>query len=234
MSLSTQEFYIRQADETEARGPFTLEQLTSLAENGKADSDTLYYDAAAEAWLTIHTNPALLEVVFPARKSLRGKARTSPVNITWEKERSLAAKGRAEETRPRAAGIGLNAAMAILFISAAAYLLPLINVVRTANGRAILPAPFALLGLLNLGLGVCLARGAVAVYPWVRFAALLGLGFAGSLFALENQFYPLTLTAAAAIGLYISTFVPHLAAVLAAAALGLAGACGLAYYLFTT
>jgi len=254
MSLSTQEFYIRQAEETEARGPFTLEQLTSLAENGKADSDTLYYDAAAEEWLSINTNAALLEALFPAKKSLRVKAKEPlhlhPLNIPREQghaitvgEMLLAAEGRTQETRhradpaiaqARAAGIGLNTAMAILFITAAAYLLPLIDVVMAADLRGILQAPFALLGLLNLSLGVCLALGAVAVYPGVRFAALLGLGFAGSLFALEDQAYPLALSAAAASGLYFSTIVLRLATVLAAAVLGVAGACGLAHFLFTT
>jgi hypothetical protein len=72
------------------------------------------------------------------------------------------------------------------------------------------------------------------VYPWVRFAALLGLGFAGTLFALENQSCPLALSAANALGLYFTTSLPHMAAVLAAATLGLAGACGLAHTLFTT
>jgi hypothetical protein len=242
MSLSTQEFYIRQIEETEARGPLTLKELTTLAENGKADSGTLYYDAAAEEWRKINTNPALLEALFPSQKSLRAKAQENGREITV-KAMLLAAGGRPEAThhpadsdniRARAADFGRKAAMAILFINAAAYLLPQINVVRTAQLHAIFQAPFALLGLLNLGLGTCLALGAVSVYPWVRFAALLGLGFAGTLFALENQSCPLALSAANALGLYFTTSLPHMAAVLAAATLGLAGACGLAHTLFTT
>lgn len=254
MSLSTQEFYIRQAEETEARGPFTLEQLSSLAENGKVDSSTLYYDAAAEAWQTINTNAALLEALFPVKKSLRVKAKEAPLvhtlNNADENDRKitvndmlLAAEGLTEETRhradpaiaqARAAGFGLNAATAILLINAAAYLLPVIDVFMAADFGAILQTPFALLGLLNLVLGVCLTLGAVKVYPWVRFTALLGLGFAGTLFALQDQSYPLALSVAAALGLYFSTILLQLAAVLAAAALGLVGACGLAHYLFTT
>ena len=42
-SMATQEFYIRTASETEAHGPFTQEQLISLAEAGKVDPQTLYY-----------------------------------------------------------------------------------------------------------------------------------------------------------------------------------------------
>jgi hypothetical protein len=33
--MATQEFYIRNEDETEARGPFNLEQLTSLIDSGQ-------------------------------------------------------------------------------------------------------------------------------------------------------------------------------------------------------
>ena len=32
---TTQEFYIREASENEARGPFNMEQLVSLAETGQ-------------------------------------------------------------------------------------------------------------------------------------------------------------------------------------------------------
>lgn len=66
--MSTQEYYIRKAHEADARGPFTLEQLSSLAENGQADPDTFYYDAATEAWTAISANPALMESLFPAKK----------------------------------------------------------------------------------------------------------------------------------------------------------------------
>jgi len=40
--MATQEFYVRNESETEARGPFNLEQLLSLAENGQVTAETLY------------------------------------------------------------------------------------------------------------------------------------------------------------------------------------------------
>jgi len=46
--MAPQEFYIRHASETEARGPFSLEQLVSLAETGSVTVETLYYDATTE------------------------------------------------------------------------------------------------------------------------------------------------------------------------------------------
>jgi hypothetical protein len=44
------EFYVRGINDAEARGPFTLEQLTSLAEAGQLAPDTYYYDQATEQW----------------------------------------------------------------------------------------------------------------------------------------------------------------------------------------
>ncbi len=254
MSLSTQEFYIRKAEETDARGPFSLEQLSSLAENGQADADTLYYDATSEAWLAINSNPALLDALFPAKKSLRVKAKDvsqlKTLNIVNEGDRAitvnemlLAAEGRTEETKDRAdpaiaqaraAGIGLYSAMAVLFITAAAYILPHIDVVMSADVLALLNVPIALLGLLNLGLGVCLALSAVGAYPTVRFAAMLGFGFVGTLFALDGQLFPLGLSAATAVGLYFSTILINVPGVITCAGLGVLGACGMAQYFFTT
>ena len=39
-----QEIYIRNASDTEARGPFNLEQLTSLAENEQVTRETVFYN----------------------------------------------------------------------------------------------------------------------------------------------------------------------------------------------
>ncbi len=44
---TTQEFYIRSENDTDARGPFTQDQLSSLVEAQQVDGSTLYYDAAA-------------------------------------------------------------------------------------------------------------------------------------------------------------------------------------------
>lgn len=37
-----QEFYIRNESENEARGPFNLDQVTSLTEAGQVTAETLY------------------------------------------------------------------------------------------------------------------------------------------------------------------------------------------------
>ncbi|HEY5228616.1 MAG TPA: GYF domain-containing protein, partial [Opitutaceae bacterium] len=57
--MATQEYYIREASENEARGPYNMEQLVSLAETGQVTIETLWYDAALEDWALIGNNDAL-------------------------------------------------------------------------------------------------------------------------------------------------------------------------------
>ena len=251
---TTQEYYIRKATETDARGPFTLEQLTSLAENGQADLETYYYDAAAESWAPISSNPTLVETLFPAKKNLRVKAKTDAqvktLNTVSANDRPitvndmlLAAEGLTEDTKDkadpaigqaRAAGIGLYAGMAILFVTAAAYALPHIDILFAFNIGGLFQNPLALLGIFNLVLGVCLALSAVGVYPVVRFAAMLGFGFTGTLFYLQGLPLPLLFAGATAFGLYFCTIFLNLPGVILAALAGFVGACGLAQHLFTS
>lgn len=251
---TTQEYYIRKASETDARGPFTLEQLTSLAENGQVDAETYYYDAATENWVSIGANPTLVETLFPTKKSLRVKPKTDAqvktLNTVSESDRPitvndmlLAAEGRTEDTRDkadpaisqgRAAAIGLYAGMAILFVTAAAYILPHIDVLLALDLGGILRNPLSLLGIFNLLLGICLALGSVGAYPVVRFAAMLGLGFSGALFYFQGETLPLIFSAVTAAGLFFCTIVLNLPGIILASVLGFVGACGLAHHLFTS
>ncbi len=251
---TTQEFYIRKATETDARGPFTLEQLSSLDETGQVDPETYYYDAAAENWAPINANPGLMEVLYPAKKSLRVKPKTEAqvktLNTVSNNDRPitvndmlLAAEGRTDDTKDkadpaiaegRAAAIGLYAAMGILFVTALAYILPDIDVVLGLKLAGILQNPLCLFGLLNLALGACLALGAVGAYPAVRFAAMLGFGFTAAIFYLQGNTLPLIFSAAAALGLFFCTLLVNLPGVILAAVFGFVGACGIAHHLFTS
>ena len=253
MSSTTQEYYIRKADEADARGPFTMEQLSSLAENGQVDGDTYYYDAAAESWTLVSSNPELMATLFPAKKSLRVKAKSasqvSTLNTVSENDISisvndmlLAAEGKTEDTKDkadpaiahaRAATIGLYSALGILVITAAAYILPGIDLVLALDFGGLFRAPLPLLGVLNLVLALCLGLGAIGAYPVVRFAAMLGLGFTGTVFFFDGQTLPLACAAVAGAGLYLATICINTAAVLLVGIGGLAGAAGVAHYLFT-
>ena len=254
MSSTTQEYYIRQAHESDARGPFTLEQLSSLAENGQVTPDTYYYDAAAEAWALVGADTALMGTLFPEKKSLKIKpksaAQVTTLNTAKDSDRAitvtdmlLASEGRTADTRDkadpaeaqaRAANIGLYSALAILILITAAFLLPSIDLLFALDFTGLLTAGLPLIGILNLALVVCLGLGAVASYPTVRFAAMLGFGFTGAIFFFNGQPLQLALSAATGIGLYFCTICLSLPGVLLAATLGLGGAVGLAQYYFTT
>lgn len=254
MSSTTQEYYIRKADESDARGPFTLEQLSSLAENGQADPDTYFYDATAETWTLISSSPELMETLFPIKKALRVKSKSASqvltLNTAPENDNSisvtdmlLAAEGRTEDTRDkadpaeaqaRAAGLALYVGLAILVVLTAAFTLPSIDLLTSADILGVISAGLPILGLLNLALAICLGLGAVAAYPTVRFSAMLGLGFTATIFYLQGLTGPLAFSVAASFGLYFCTITLSLPGVILAGVAGLGGAIGLAYHLFTT
>ncbi len=254
MSSTTQEYYIRQAHESDARGPFTLEQLSSLAENGQVTPDTFYYDAAAETWALVSADAQLLATLFPEKKTLKVKpksaAQVTTLNTVKSNDRAitvndmlLASEGRTEDTRhkadpaeaqARAANIGLYSALAVLVVLTAAFLLPSIDLLFALDFTGLLVAGLPLVGLLTLALAVCLGLGAVATYPTVRFAAMLALGFTGAIFYFNGQPIQLGLSAAAGVGLYFCTICLSLPGVLLSAVLGLGGAVGLAHHYFTT
>src|SRR5262249_32838969 len=73
--MATQEIYIRNANETEARGPFSTQQVADLAEAGQVTAESLIYDAATEQWVALNTNSELMAVVFPEKKKLVLKAK---------------------------------------------------------------------------------------------------------------------------------------------------------------
>ncbi|MCU0791675.1 MAG: DUF4339 domain-containing protein [Opitutaceae bacterium] len=253
MSSTTQEFYIRKAHEADARGPFTLEQLASLAENGQVDAETYFYDAAAEAWVLITSNAELTETLFPAKKILKVKpkaaSQVATLNTAKADDRAitvndmlLAAEGRTEDTKDkadpaeaqaRAANIGLYAALSTLVVLTAAFILPSIDLIVAGNFPGMFQAGLPILGALHLVLGVCLGLGAVGAYPTVRFAAMLSFGFTATLFFFQGQPLPLIFSAAASVGLYFSTICLTLPTVLLFGFVGLGGALGLAQHLFT-
>src|SRR5262245_53214568 len=133
--MATQEFYIRNASETEAHGPFTQEQLVSLAEAGKVDQQTLYYEAGTEQWIAIGANAELKATVFPEKRvlTIKPKDRIESVNAAADLAPPLsvndmlaAAEGRTAETKDkrdktismeRAARIGRYACIFMLFLS---------------------------------------------------------------------------------------------------------------------
>lgn len=239
--MATQEFYIRNETDTEARGPFNFEQLASLIDSNQVTPETLFYDATSEQWTMISANPELKESLFPEKKKLnvRAKERLETVNkrtggaapITVS-DMLAAAEGRTSETSgkrdptesmARAAATGRWAGILTLLLAAAGELLPSSDALMAMDLRLILEQPLVMLGVLDLFLAVVLALGVVTMYPFVRFRAALGLGFVGFILWTKGQPVTVAALAAGSLGLYCTTIFVRWIPVFISALLGLGG-----------
>jgi hypothetical protein len=202
-----QEIYFRNADETEARGPYGIEQMLSLAETGAVTAGTLIYDATSDQWVPLGTNRELMAQVFPEKKKLTLKAKefkalntpdTNARAITVD-EMLAAAEGRTNETADKknpdeammqAARIGTWAAALSLVASAAGEILPSVPALMSADLAKIIARPLVLLGAVDAAFAVMLLLGMVGIYPLLRFRAAFGFGVIGILFTLRDRASP--------------------------------------------
>ena len=243
--MANQEIYIRGANDTEARGPFTLEQIVSLAESNDpvkgVTADTYFYDAATEQWLTIGSSPEMKAAVWPEKKKMGFKQKEFRVlneeQVEGTKAISVedflaAAEGQTEDTKGKkdrnvmmmnAAIWGTRSAAVISLLSAVALILPSIDALMAMDMPKIIERPFIFLGLVDAAIGLLLLLGVIGIYPFVRFRAVFGLGFLGFLFMTQGQLTPMLAIAAGSAGLYFCTiflsYIPLAVAVL----LGLGG-----------
>jgi hypothetical protein len=245
--MATQEIYIRNATETEARGPFTAQQVADLADAGQVTADTLVYDATTEQWVALNTNPSLMAVVFPEKKRLSLKNKeiktlnkpvdeTRPITVN---DMLAAAEGRTEDTRgksdpqiamARAARIGMFGAMISLVAAAAAEILPTTDTLTAMTSAKLLVNPFVILGVIDVILAVLLALGMVTLYPFFRFRAALGLGLMGLMFYAQGESTPLMAVTVGSVGLYLCTIVVSLIPAVLAFVTAVGGMGYLAYH----
>ncbi len=223
------EYYVRGINDAEARGPFSLEQLASLAEAGQLTPDTYYYEAASEQWLTLESNAELKAKIWPEKKKLGFKEKefkavnqqttdsAPPITVQQFLD---AAEGKTDDTKGKkdkslemmkAAIWGTRGAAVILLISAVALMLPGIDALVSLDFGKLLEKPLILLGAVDLALGVLLLLGMINLYPFVRFRAVFGLGFLGFILWSQGDSTALLPLAAGSAGLYFSTiFVNYL------------------------
>lgn len=249
--MAPQEFYIRSATETEARGPFNLDQIVSLAEAGQVTVETLYYEAATEQWVAVGANAEVKAAVFPEKRKLSVKKEHKVTMLNTEggsaapitvNDMLAAAEGRTADTADkidpaiamaRAAKIGMWSAIFALILSAVAEILPSIDIVMTLDPEKILGQPLVILGVLDVGLALLLILGIAAIYPFVRFRAAFGLGFIGLMYWTQGIHMSLIAVAMGSAGLYLCTVFVNYLSVGTAAALALAGMGGFAWIALT-
>lgn len=236
----TQELYVRNASETEARGPFNVQQVADLAEVGQVTPDTLIYDAGSEQWVALSTKPELMTVVFPAKKKLGLKSKEiSSLNVKDETVKPItvddmlaAAEGRTSDTadkrdpniaRARAARLGMWGAVLALVLAAGAEILPASAALISMEGAQLVANPLVILGVVDLALAVLLGLGMTNLYPFVRFRAALGLGWLGFIFLMQGLQMPLLYAVAGSAGLYLCTVFTSLLPMVAAIAAAVGG-----------
>jgi len=244
--MAMQEIYIRNESDTEARGPYNVEQLTSLAETGGVTPETLIYDAAVEQWVALGTNAELMALAFPEKKKLILKAKEiKTLNKADEHAKAItvddmlaAAEGRTADTADkkdpqiamaRAAKIGMWAAIVTLVAAAAGEILPGTDALLAMDPAKLMAHPLVILGAVDVVLAVLLGLGMVTLYPLVRFRAALGFGLIGFMFYAQGLGLPLIEVAAGSAGLYLCTILVSLLPVLIAAAAGIVGMAALAW-----
>ncbi|MFA5264985.1 MAG: DUF4339 domain-containing protein [Opitutaceae bacterium] len=248
--MATKEFYIRNPDETEARGPFSVEQLTSLVEAGQVTADTLFYEASTEQWIAIKDNAEVKELTFPEKKKLTIKKNVpAPVQNAQSSDSRpaisvhdflAAAEGRTDDTKDkshdlmmadRCAKFGLWGCILTLLLAAAGEILPSIDVLTQFSAPKLIANPLVVLGALDVALSVLLILGVVTIYPLVRFRAMLGLGFLGFIYFTQGQPMLLAATVAGSVGLYICTVFLSYVPIGLGLLLGLGGMGALGYLL---
>lgn len=247
-----QEFYIRSETETEARGPFNLEQLMSLAEAGQVTAETLYYDATSEQWVAVGADPEVKAAIFPEKKKLAVKRDTKVATLNKDSDSNTpisvndmlaAAEGRTADTKDksdpaiamaRCAKIGMWSAIAGLVLAAAGEILPQADILMKIDPAQLLQYPLVVLGALDVALALLLILGVTSIYPLVRFRAALGLGFIGLVYWTQGLHAPLLAVTAGSAGVYMSTIFVSYPPILASAALAVGGMGGFAWFALTT
>jgi hypothetical protein len=245
--MATQEIYIRNATETEARGPFTAQQVADLADAGQVTAETLIYDASAEQWVALSSNTELMTTVFPEKRRLSLKSKqiatlnkpiddTRPITVG---DMLAAAEGHTEDTRgksdpqvamARAARIGMFGVLISLVAAAAAEILPHTDTLVAMTPGKLLAHPLVALGVIDIILAILLALGMVTLYPFFRFRAALGLGLMGFIFYAQGDSIPFIAVTVGSIGLYLCTVVVSFFPALIAFAAAVGGMGMLAYH----
>jgi hypothetical protein len=239
--MANQEIYVRSVNDTEARGPFSMEQLSSLVEAGQITLDTYYYDAATEQWLLISSNAEMKGVLWPEKKRMGFKHKEFKA-VNEDKSDSAppitvqdflaAAEGKTDETKGKkdknvgmmAAAIwGTRSAAIISLASAVALVLPGFDALTSMDVNKMILYPGLLLGVIDAGIGLLLLLGVIQIYPFVRFRAVFGLGFLGFLFLTQGQLTPMIAVVAGSVGLYFCTIFLSYIPLAVAALLGLGG-----------
>lgn len=257
----SEEYFIRKPGDEEARGPYDIGKLQSLAEADKLDRETLYFNEQRDKWEPLSENEGLCAEVFPKPKTLtlKKKSKIELLNKEEEDEASgatkhekvsvedmlAAAEGYTDDTRhlkerersaERAASISPPALGAVMIASAIALIAPNIDIVSraldTENYMLLAQRPLFLVGVFDALMAVMCFLGVTDVFPMLRARAMVGLGYFAYVFwAISNPAMALV-TGGASIGIFVCTLTTRFAVMIAFAAAAIAGMVAFAVFSF--
>lgn len=256
------QYYIRQPDSEDARGPFEIDKLISLVEADQVSRETLYYNEDKEEWIAIEDDPEILALVFPEKQKLGLRAKTKEdmklLNADEDEipevsvdEMLAAAEGDTDETRhvkekvrqrEKAAELSIPAIGFIMLISAFNNIFPYIDVITQIiddeDYMLLIQKPMLIVGLLDAFFAIVLFLKVSEIFPMLRFRAMLGLGYFGFLHWAQwfngdqNAFYLMITAMAGSLAIFICTLTLNLYLMILFAFCGLAGMGGYAYFMF--
>lgn len=191
------EYFIKNDPQSEAQGPLTLDQLKTMAEGGQLTPQSLHFYDDLVGWQPVQMNFALMQALFPnkpklsLKKTPSVKAKAShkdPTGPTVE-DMLQSAQGKTDARRAQSVKTQWQERVAALS-------LPVLTLLTLAMGGLLMFANWAAAGQLYKGdwmalvmhpglplsiafliLGLLLVLTVVAVYPAVRYLALVVMGF---------------------------------------------------------
>jgi hypothetical protein len=252
------DYYIRQPGTEEARGPFDEDKMTSLAEAGQITRETLYYNEATSSWIAIGGNAPLVALLFPERKKLGLKKERTDITFLNKPEDTTApavtvgqmlaaGEGETKETKhllqrrkleERAGAMALPVLTVMMILCGLSNCLPYFDLLRdvVVNHKwlRLFEQPFAVVGLFDFFLALCLFLNVSKVFPVVRFRAMLGLGYFGFFYWSLGDPKGLIAALAAGLGLFVCTITLNFYLMVVFALLGVLGMGSLAYLAWTS
>ncbi|MCH8475166.1 MAG: DUF4339 domain-containing protein [Opitutales bacterium] len=234
-----EKYFIKDTPDSEARGPFTLEDLQSLGENGHITPESIAYTEEDDRWLEINKRDELMVAVFPEKKKLRirPKDEIDTINKESEDDKEIsvndllaAAEGKTKgskkaqrvmELQEKGAYWGLTFTGSLLLGLSLVLLFPQLDVLLGFNAGDYITNPFIIMGLLGLGASAIILLQMPEVYPFARFFVSFAFGFLTLyLYSMGESGY--ILFAFLATGAIFSlTLIAHLYYVIAIASVGL-------------
>lgn len=201
-----QQYYIRQPDTEERRGPFTVEKLISLVDADQVTKETLIYNDETQQWTALILNEELKNAVFPEKETLVLKPKSADemdlLNLGEDKipeitvhDMLAAAEGTTEETahlkkkekwEAKAAELSRPVLASIMLLSAFTFVYPswqiVQEIINEQNYLLILQKPMVILGAADLFFAISVFLGVTEVYQIIRFRFMLGMGYFGFIY----------------------------------------------------